>query len=166
MKPPVRIGIGYDSHRFIEGRPLVMGGLIIPHIMGLEGHSDADVLLHAIADSILGAAGMGDIGKHFPDTEEKYKDIKSTKILSETVIKIVKKGYRIGNVDAIIIAEIPRMEPHIIKMREKIARILLAETDEISIKATTNEKMGFVGREEGIAAMATTLLYTDHGTVV
>ncbi len=166
MKPNFRIGLGYDSHRFAEGRPLVIGGLIIPHTMGLAGHSDADVLLHAVADSLLGAAGLGDIGTHFPDTDEEYKDIKSTKILYDVVKMVIKKGFMISNVDAIIIAEIPKMAPHIPKMKSKLAGILLIDEDNISIKATTNERMGFVGREEGIAVMATSLIYIDDGTLV
>lgn len=165
MKPDIRIGIGYDSHRFVRGRALVLGGIIIAHEYGLDGHSDADVLLHAIADSILGAAGLGDIGVYFPDTDERFKDMQSTKLLAEVFTMIVNKGYQVGNVDAVIIAEIPKLAPHIEAMKSKISRILLIETDAVGIKATTNEKMGFVGREEGIAVIATSLLYKDHGTI-
>jgi 2-C-methyl-D-erythritol 2,4-cyclodiphosphate synthase len=165
MRPEIKIGVGYDAHQFMVGRPLVLGGIIIPYFRGLEGHSDADVLLHAIADSLLGAAGLNDIGCHFPDTEKKYKNIKSTKILAEVFKMIVKKGLLVGNVDAVIIAEQPKLAPHIPIMKSKIAKILVLPDDEVSIKATTNERMGFVGREEGIAAIAVSLLYRDHGTL-
>lgn len=165
MKPGIRIGIGYDVHELIVGRPLVLGGVIIPHERGLLGHSDADVLLHAIADSLLGAAGLGDIGMHFPNSDPKFKDMASTKILAEVFRMIVKKGYQVGNVDVVVIAEKPRLAPHIPIMRGKIARILVTLEEEISIKATSNEKMGFVGRGEGIAAIATALLYKDNGAL-
>ena len=157
MKPEIKIGIGYDSHQLMIDRPLILGGVIIPHPRGLMGHSDADVVLHA--------AGLGDIGMHFPDSDKKYKDIKSTKILAEVFRLIVRKGYRVGNVDIVIIAEAPKLSSHIPVMKSKIAGILLISKDEISIKATTNEKMGFVGREEGIAAMAVSLIYKDNGTI-
>lgn len=166
MKPSFRIGLGYDSHRFEAGRPLVLGGIIIPHEYGLAGHSDADVLLHAIADSLLGAAGLGDIGGHFPDTDEKFQGMKSTRLLADVFRMIVREGYQVGNVDAVIVAERPRLAPHTAAMRSKIAKILVVSDDAISIKATTNEKMGFVGREEGIAVMATSLLYRDDGTII
>ena len=165
MKPDIRIGTGYDSHRFVRGRPLVLGGIIIAYEYGLEGHSDADVLLHAIADSILGAAGLSDIGVYFPDTDDKFKDMQSTKLLAEVFTMIVNKGFQVGNVDAVIIAEKPKLAPHIEAMKSKISRILLVSADDIGVKATTNEKMGFVGREEGIAVIATSLLYKDHGTI-
>jgi len=165
MKPDFRVGIGYDSHRFTTGRPLVLGGIIIAHEQGLEGHSDADVLLHALSDALLGAAGLGDIGRHFPDTDMQFKDIQSTKILAEVFKMIVKKGFRVANVDNVVIAEIPKLAPHIDAMRAKIGRILVIPEEQVSIKATTNEKMGFVGREEGIAVIATALLYKDNGTV-
>jgi len=160
-----KIGVGYDSHRFVTKRPLVLGGVIIPFEYGLDGHSDADVLLHAIADAVLGAAGLGDLGTHFPDTDPDYKDIKSTLLLAEVFKKIVAAGYRVGNVDSVIIAEQPKMSSHIPIMRKKISKILLIPESDISVKATSNEKMGFVGREEGIAVMATALLYKDHGTI-
>lgn len=164
MECPYKIGIGYDSHRFVAGRPLVLGGIIIPHTAGLEGHSDADVLIHAIADALLGAAGLGDIGGHFPDSDQKYKDIVSTKILAEVFKMIIREGYLIGNIDAIIIAEQPKMAPHIPKMKDKLSKILLISPDLISVKATTNERMGFIGREEGIAVIANALIYKDNGT--
>jgi len=163
LKPNFRIGIGYDSHRFVEGRPLALGGLIIPFQYGLAGHSDADVVLHAISDALLGAAGLGDIGKHFPDTDERYKDIASSRLLAHVFELIVNEGYLIGNLDTVIIAENPKLGPHISPMQSKISRILLIPENDISIKATTNEKMGFVGREEGIAVIATALLYKDNG---
>ncbi len=165
MKPEIRIGMGYDSHRFAYNRTLVIGGVIIPYEMGLDGHSDADVLLHAIADALLGAAGLGDIGRHFPDTNEEFKDIKSTLLLARVFELIVKEGYQVGNVDTVIIAEEPKMSPHIPSMQGKIARILLIPENSISIKATSNEQMGFIGRKEGIAATAAALIYKDNGTV-
>jgi 2-C-methyl-D-erythritol 2,4-cyclodiphosphate synthase len=165
MEPQIRIGIGYDSHQFMIDRPLVLGGIIIPHPRGLAGHSDADVLLHAIADALLGAAGLGDIGSHFPDDDDKYKDAKSTRILARVFEMIVKKGFRVGNIDAVLIAEQPKINPHIPAMKSKIARILVVAPDNVSLKATTNEKMGFVGREEGIAAIATALIYKDDGSI-
>jgi len=163
MKPDFRIGIGYDSHQLMVGRPLVIGGVIIPHPRGLEGHSDADVLIHAIADSLLGAAGLADIGHFFPDDDPSYKNVKSTKILAGVFEKIVMEGYQVGNVDAVVIAEQPKLSPHIPSMKSRIGKILLISEKDISIKASTNERLGFVGREEGIAAIATTLLYRDHG---
>ncbi|RKX21498.1 MAG: 2-C-methyl-D-erythritol 2,4-cyclodiphosphate synthase [Candidatus Zixiibacteriota bacterium] len=165
MDPQIKVGIGYDSHRFTPNRPLVLGGVIIPHHNGLAGHSDADVLLHAIADALLGAAGLGDIGTHFPDTDEKYKDIKSTRLLAVVFEKIIKHGFLIGNVDSVIIAETPRINPHIPIMKRKISKILVMTEQNISIKATSNEKMGFIGREEGIAVMATASIYKDDGTI-
>lgn len=165
MKPRFRVGVGYDSHRFVSDRPLVLGGVIIPHELGLAGHSDADVLLHSVADSLLGAAGLGDIGIHFPDDDKRYKDFQSSRILAEVFEMVVKEGFQVGNVDAVIIAERPKLAPHIPAMKSKIAKILLIPEDTVSIKATTNEKMGFVGREEGIAVIATSLIYRDDGTI-
>jgi len=165
MKPDIRVGIGYDSHQLMIDRPLVLGGVIVPHHRGLMGHSDADVVLHAISDSLLGAAGLGDIGIHFPDSDKKYKDIKSTKILADVFRMIVKKGYQVGNIDVVIIAESPKLSNHIPIMKSKIAGILLVSEDDISIKAKTNEKMGFIGREEGIAVTAGCLIYKDNGTI-
>jgi 2-C-methyl-D-erythritol 2,4-cyclodiphosphate synthase len=164
MPPGIKIGIGYDAHQLMVERPLVLGGVIIPYHRGLLGHSDADVLLHAIADSLLGAAGLGDIGQHFPDSSAAWKDAPSTKILASVFTMIVKEGYRVGNIDSVIIAEQPKISPHVPIMKGKISRILMIPENNISIKATTNEKMGFVGREEGIAAVATSIIYRDDGS--
>lgn len=153
-----RIGYGYDVHEFDENRLLIIGGLEIEHTKGLKGHSDADVLLHAITDAILGAASLGDIGKLFPDTEQAYKDADSKILLKEAYQQVLKKGYQLGNVDATIIAERPKFRPHIDNMREKIASIFEVSIEEVNVKATTNEKLGFLGREEGIQAQAVVLL--------
>jgi len=153
-----RIGFGYDVHQFVEGRRLIIGGLEIPHTKGLLGHSDADVLLHAITDAMLGAAALGDIGKLFPDTDMAYKDADSKDLLIESYRAVKEKGYTIGNIDATIVAEKPKFRPHIDAMRQVIAELLEADIDQVNIKATTNEKMGYLGREEGIAAQAVVLL--------
>jgi 2-C-methyl-D-erythritol 2,4-cyclodiphosphate synthase len=154
----IRIGQGYDVHQLVEGRPLIIGGISIPYEKGLLGHSDADVLLHTIADAVLGAIAEGDIGKHFPDTDPEFKDADSAKLLTH-VWKIVKeKGYQLGNIDCTIIAEKPKMAPHINGMRERIAELLDAEVSQVNVKATTTEKLGFTGRGEGIASLATVLL--------
>ncbi|WP_368505967.1 2-C-methyl-D-erythritol 2,4-cyclodiphosphate synthase [Alkalihalophilus sp. As8PL] len=154
----IRIGQGYDVHQLVEGRPLIIGGITIPYEKGLLGHSDADVLLHTIADAVLGAIAEGDIGKHFPDTEPEFKDADSAELLTH-VWKIVKeKGYQLGNIDCTIIAEKPKMAPHINDMRDRIAELLEAEVSQVNVKATTTEKLGFTGRGEGIASLATVLL--------
>jgi 2-C-methyl-D-erythritol 2,4-cyclodiphosphate synthase len=154
----IRIGQGYDVHQLVEGRALIIGGITIPYEKGLLGHSDADVLLHTIADAVLGAIAEGDIGKHFPDTDPEFKDADSAKLLTH-VWKIVKeKGYQLGNIDCTIIAEKPKMAPHINGMRERIAELLEAEVSQVNVKATTTEKLGFTGRGEGIASLATVLL--------
>ncbi|NLX61916.1 MAG: 2-C-methyl-D-erythritol 2,4-cyclodiphosphate synthase [Tissierellia bacterium] len=154
----MRIGIGYDVHELVEGRKLIIGGVSIPFEKGLLGHSDADVLVHAIMDSILGALGEGDIGKYFPDTDEEYKDISSL-ILLERVYNIMKKSkYKIGNIDCIIVAQRPKMAPYIEDMKRNIAHILDTDMANINIKATTTEKLGFLGREEGIAAYSVCIL--------
>lgn len=153
-----RIGYGYDVHAFAEGRDLIIGGVKIDHSKGLDGHSDADVLLHAISDAILGALALGDIGVHFPPSDNKYKDIDSKILLREVIKLMTNKGYEIGNIDATIIAEKPKMNPHIPKMREVISEIVNVDIDEVSLKATTSERLGFTGREEGIAASAVVLL--------
>lgn len=153
-----RIGQGYDVHVFAEGRPLIIGGMTIPHEKGLIGHSDADVLLHAITDAALGAIGEGDIGRHFPDTDAAFKDADSAKLLEE-VWKIVEgKGYELGNIDCTIIAQRPKMAPHIEVIRGRVARLLKADPSQVNVKATTTEKLGFTGREEGIASLASILL--------
>lgn len=153
-----RVGQGYDVHAFAEGRKLILGGIEIPHERGLLGHSDADVLLHTITDAALGAIGEGDIGRHFPDTDPEWKDADSAKLL-QYIWKIVeKKGYVLGNVDATIMAQRPKMAPYIEAMRNRIAELLNADASQVNVKATTTEKLGFVGREEGIAALATILL--------
>lgn len=154
----IRIGQGFDVHQFAENRPLIIGGVEISYEKGLLGHSDADVLLHAISDAILGALALGDIGKHFPDTDPKYKGADSAELLSVVWEMVKEKGYRLGNLDATIIAQKPKMAPHIPRMVERIADLLEADPEQINIKATTTEKLGFIGREEGIAAMAVVLL--------
>ncbi|MBM7622372.1 2-C-methyl-D-erythritol 2,4-cyclodiphosphate synthase [Bacillus tianshenii] len=153
-----RIGQGFDVHQFAEGRPLILGGITIPYEKGLLGHSDADVLLHTISDACLGAVGEGDIGKHFPDTDPAFKNADSA-VLMQQVWEIVKeKGYTLGNVDCTIIAQKPKMAPHIETMRARIAQLLEADIEQVNVKATTTEKLGFTGREEGIAAQAAVLL--------
>lgn len=153
-----RIGQGYDVHQLVEGRPLIIGGVNIPYEKGLLGHSDADVLLHTVADASLGAIGEGDIGRHFPDTDPKFKDADSA-VLLEHVWKLVKqKGYRLGNIDCTIIAQKPKMAPYIEEIRQRIADLLEGDVDQVNVKATTTEKLGFTGRGEGIAALAVILL--------
>lgn len=153
-----RTGIGYDVHRFSEGRPLVLGGVTIPYSKGLEGHSDADVLLHAITDALLGAAGLGDIGRHFPPGDPAWKDADSRDMLRVSAEKVRNAGWHIANVDATVIAEAPKVNPHTAAMRLEIREATGLAIDAISIKATTNEGMGFVGREEGIATIAVAML--------
>lgn len=154
----VRIGQGFDVHALAESRRLVIGGVEIPHERGLLGHSDADVLLHAICDALLGAAGLGDIGRHYPDTDAKFKDIDSRRLLRDVGSQILQLGWRVGNVDATIIAQAPKMSPHIPAMQENIASDLKVVLQRVNVKATTTEKLGFVGRGEGIAAQAICLL--------
>ena len=154
----MRIGHGYDVHQLVEGRKLILGGVDIPWEKGLLGHSDADVLLHAISDAILGAIGEGDIGKHFPDTDPRYKGADSLKLLEHVMNLAKEKGYRLGNVDATIVAQRPKLAPSIPQMRENIARTLGAAADQVNVKATTTEQLGFAGRGEGIAAYAVALL--------
>lgn len=148
----MRVGFGYDVHKFAEGRKLILGGVEIPHSLGLLGHSDADVLLHAIADALLGAAALGDIGVHFPDNDSAYKDIDSMILLKRTVDILKDKGYDIINIDATIVAQKPKISPHSAKMKENIAKCLGIDPDFVNIKATTTEKLGFEGREEGISS--------------
>lgn len=153
-----RIGNGYDVHVLTEGRKLILGGVEIPHTKGVLGHSDGDVLIHAIMDALLGALSLGDIGLHFPDTEEEYRGISSLLLLKKIKELVQEKGYRVGNIDATIAIQKPKLRPYIDTMREKIANILEIDVDRVSIKATTEEKLGFTGREEGIKAYAVTLL--------
>lgn len=154
----IRVGFGYDVHRLANNRELWLGGVKIDHTQGLLGHSDADVLIHAVCDALLGAANLRDIGFHFPDTAGEYKDIDSKILLKKTLEAITGKGYKVGNIDATICAERPKINPHIPAMQQVMADILQISVDDISIKATTSEKMGFVGREEGFAAYAVALI--------
>lgn len=154
----IRIGQGFDVHAFAEGRPLIMGGITIPYEKGLLGHSDADVLLHTISDAILGAIGAGDIGKHFPDTDEAFKNADSAVLLQKVWEMVKAEGYELGNLDCTIIAQKPKMLPHIEAMRARISELLEGSIEQVNVKATTTEKLGFTGREEGIAAQAIVLL--------
>lgn len=149
-----RFGMGYDVHQLVENRKLIIGGVNIPYEKGLLGHSDADVLLHAISDALLGAAALGDIGKHFPDTDPRYKGADSLKLLEEVGNLLAEKGYVVGNVDATIVAQKPKMLPHIPQMRENIARVLHVDIDQINVKATTEEHLGFTGSGQGISSYA------------
>jgi 2-C-methyl-D-erythritol 2,4-cyclodiphosphate synthase len=153
-----RVGHGFDVHQLVPGRALIIGGVKIDHERGLLGHSDADVLLHALCDALLGAAGLGDIGKHFPDSDARYKGIDSRELLRNVALKIAAEGFAVGNVDATIIAQAPKMAPHIATMVSNIAADLGVEKSQVNIKATTTEKLGFTGRGEGIAAEAVCLL--------
>lgn len=157
----MRIGQGYDVHALVLGRKLVIGGVTIPHDKGLAGHSDADVLLHAICDALLGAAGLGDIGAHFPDGDPQYSDIDSRMLLREVARKLVARKLQVGNIDATVVAEAPRMAPHIPRMIGNIAADLGVAPARVSVKATTTERLGYIGRGEGIAAMAVALLEAD-----
>jgi 2-C-methyl-D-erythritol 2,4-cyclodiphosphate synthase len=157
----MRIGQGYDVHRLVEGRKLIIGGVEIPHEKGLLGHSDADVLIHAICDALLGAAALGDIGRHFSDADAKYKNIDSRILLRESLHLVREQGYRVGNVDATIIAQAPKMAPHIFQMVDNIAADLRVERSAVNVKATTTEKLGLTGRGEGIAAQAVVLLLAN-----
>ncbi|MEC4719480.1 2-C-methyl-D-erythritol 2,4-cyclodiphosphate synthase [Noviherbaspirillum sp. CPCC 100848] len=158
-QPPFRVGQGYDCHALVPGRKLFIGGVEIPHVTGLLGHSDADVLLHAVTDALFGAAGLGDIGRHFPDTDARFKGADSRALLKEAGRRVAEAGYLIGNLDATIIAQAPKMAPHIARMVEHVAADLGIEAGQVNIKAKTNEKLGYLGREEGIAAEAIVLLY-------
>jgi 2-C-methyl-D-erythritol 2,4-cyclodiphosphate synthase len=157
--PPYRIGQGYDCHALVPGRPLIIGGVKIPHRLGLLGHSDADVLLHAITDALFGAAGLGDIGRHFPDTDPNYAGADSRVLLREAGRRVREAGYEIGNIDATLIAQAPKMAPHIPSMISHIAADLDVEPEQVNIKAKTNERLGWEGREEGIAAEAIALIF-------
>ena len=162
----MRVGMGYDVHKLVEGRDLILGGVKIPHTLGLLGHSDADVLLHAIMDALLGAAALGDIGKHFPDTDPQYKGISSIKLLEHVAKLIEEKGYVVENIDATIIAQKPKMRPHIEEMEKNIAAALNISTDQINVKATTEEGLGFTGMEEGISSQAICALTTIYESSV
>lgn len=153
-----RIGQGFDVHQLVEDRPLIIGGITIPYERGLLGHSDADVLLHTVADAVLGAIGAGDIGKHFPDTDPAFKDADSAKLLEHVWKLVTQQGYTLGNIDCTIIAQLPKMAPYIDAMRTRIAALLEATVEQVNVKATTTEKLGFAGRKEGIAAQAVVLL--------
>ena len=157
----IRVGFGYDVHKLVPGRDLWLGGVRIEHSMGLLGHSDADVLIHAICDALLGAANMRDIGYHFPDTAASTLDIDSKILLRDTMRLIGEKGYRLGNVDATVCAEHPKLNPHVERMKACLAEVMQTDVENISIKATTTEKLGFTGREEGISAYATVLIEKD-----
>ncbi len=157
----IRVGFGYDVHRLVQGRPLILGGILVPYHSGLQGHSDADVLLHAICDALLGAIGEGDIGIHFPDTDPQYKDIQSTLLLQKTMEKVTEKNFHLLNLDATLVAENPKLAEHIPKMIIKISEILRVERERVNVKATTEEGLGFTGRGEGITAYAIVLLEKD-----
>lgn len=155
----MRVGHGYDAHRFITGRPLILGGVEIPHDKGLEAHSDGDALIHAICDALLGAAALGDIGTYFPDTDKKFKNIDSRVLLRDVVKHLEEKNYRINNVDATIIAQAPKLLPHIPAMKNCLAKDMNINEDQLNVKATTTERMGFVGREEGVAVHVVSLIF-------
>lgn len=154
----MRIGHGYDVHRLVEGRKCIIGGVDIPHETGLDGHSDADVLIHAVMDALLGALALGDIGKHFPDTDPRYKGADSMELLRHVAALIANEGWQLGNLDATVLAQAPKLAPHIMKMRENIAGALGCEVSRVSVKATTEEKLGFTGTKQGIAAHCVCLL--------
>ena len=156
-----RIGIGYDVHRLAEGLPFFLGGIKIDHKKGAIGHSDADVLIHAICDALLGAANLGDIGRHFPDTSFEFKGIDSKKLLKRTLVLIKKKGFLVGNVDSIVILEKPKIRSYIIRMQVTLAKILEIDPENISVKATTTEGLSFIGKEKGVAAQAIALIYKE-----
>lgn len=160
-----RVGTGYDVHRLVVGRPLVLGGVTIPHSLGLDGHSDADVLVHAIMDAILGAAAMGDIGQHFPPSDPRYAGASSIGLLRTVRQMIEERGWRVENVDATVMAEAPRLAPYVEEMRRRIGEAIGLETSSIGIKATTNEGLGFIGRGEGIAALAVAMLDNSSPTL-
>jgi len=156
----MKVGIGYDVHKFAAGRRLVLGGVEIPHPVGLEGHSDADVLIHAVVDAILGALGEGDIGRHFPDTDKKYKGIDSTYFLDQAKVLLAKKGFAISNIDSTVLAMEPKIMPHALRMKEVMAKHLGIDPSQINVKATTTEGLGFVGERKGMAAYAVACLLT------
>lgn len=154
----IKVGLGFDVHQLVEGRDFWLGGIKIPHDKGALGHSDADVLIHAICDALLGAANLGDIGVHFPDTDATFKGVDSKILLAKTLQLITEKGWKISNVDCTLVLEKPKIKPYVLQMQTTLAQILKLDIEDISIKATTNEKMGFIGRQEGVVAYAVTLL--------
>jgi 2-C-methyl-D-erythritol 2,4-cyclodiphosphate synthase len=154
----IKVGIGYDVHQLVEGRKLILGGVEIPHSLGLLGHSDADVLTHAVMDALLGAAGLGDIGRHFPDTDQSYKGISSLSLLKQVMRLITEQGYVVGNVDAVITAQRPKLAPYMEKMTKLLSETMAVAPEDINLKATTTEHLGFEGREEGISVTAVCLL--------
>lgn len=158
----MRTGFGYDVHSLAEGRPLILGGVRIPHEKGLSGHSDADVLVHAICDALLGAAALGDIGGHFPDTDREFENIDSRILLRKCRELVAGSGYRVGNIDATVVAQRPKLAPHITRMKANLAADLDIEPDRVSVKATTSEHLGFEGKEEGISASASVLIYSEQ----
>lgn len=160
----IRTGFGYDLHRLCEGRKLILGGVTVPFEKGLDGHSDADVLVHAVIDALLGAAALGDIGKHFPDTDSRFKNADSRALLRETVSLLAQNGFLAGNIDSTIVAERPKLLPYIEAMRQNIADDLGLERENVSVKATTSERIGMIGREEGMCAMAVCLIYRSRET--
>jgi len=159
-----RVGFGYDVHELVTGRKLILGGVHIPYDYGLKGHSDADVLLHAISDALLGAAALGDIGKHFPDTDPRYKDADSKELLKSVIQLVNKKGYDVNNIDATVAAEAPKLRPYIDEMRAQIGKLCGIADDDVSVKATTTEQLGFVGKKEGMEAYAICMLVTRPTT--
>lgn len=164
--PNIRIGEGWDSHRLVEGRPLVLGGVTIPHTHGLDGHSDADALCHAITDAIFGALALGDIGHHFPDTDERFRGADSLALLAEAGRRALQAGWHVANVDSTIVAQAPKMAPHILAMRQRIAQALAIKVEQVSVKAKTAEKLGPVGEGLGMEARAVCLLYTLRRPVI
>lgn len=159
VNTPIRIGHGYDVHKFAEGRPLILGGVQVPHALGLAGHSDADVLLHAVMDAVLGALGLGDIGRHFPDSDDTFLGADSLLLTKQVALMMRESGYRIGNIDATLIAQSPRLAPFIARMKENIADAFGCVAEQINVKATTEEGLGFTGRKEGIAAHAVCICF-------
>lgn len=159
----IRVGHGFDVHALVEGRRLVLGGVQIPHAQGLAGHSDADVLIHALCDAILGAAGLGDIGRHFPDTDERYRGVDSSDLLRSVLQKAADAGWQVGNADITVVAQVPKLAPYIESMRTHLATLCQVGVQQLNVKATTTERLGFIGREQGIAAHAVVLLHSaDH----
>ncbi len=158
MSAPLRVGFGYDVHRLVPDRPLILGGVTIPFTLGLAGHSDADVLSHAIGDALLGAIAAGDLGRHFPDTDPKFKGISSLLLLAEIVAMVHQRGYRVSNVDATIVAQAPKLAPHIPSMRHQLAKVLQIPEEDLNLKATTTEGLGFTGQGQGMAAYAVVLV--------